>query len=228
MSPIEQLSQGRGSHGCGPGSQREQLLQGRGRRVSAIVGERHDMELFLVVTHRARRKSEVLFYTIYFLLLAFISASLLFMLQRYPCIFGTKILDARRATEYEVRIFTGGLTIDSKTGNYIRARDAHVEYFGPPTAEPELKWKDLLRIVLCESNIPVLDFDTDHILQSQISFLFLSKTKKAFLPKSTRADTRLYHFEPDVTHLSEVAADSELDRSACFFRPIDTSALSSD
>lgn len=93
----------------------------------------------------SRKQSNLLPIILSIFLLASLSANIYLTLRPDSCLFDTDLPDSRRAIEYEVRTFTGGLTVDTNTGNYVRARDAEIEYFGPPSAEIEQAWLDLLR-----------------------------------------------------------------------------------
>ena len=65
------------------------------------------------------------------------------------CVHPTDFLDARKAIQYEQRMFTGALTYDAETKHAIRLHDAPVEYFGAPSDEIDDAWATLLKSEYC-------------------------------------------------------------------------------
>jgi hypothetical protein len=162
-----------------------------------------DLDLAATATVRrpTRRQTHVSLLVLSILLFASLSTNIYLTLRPNPCLFSTDLPDSRRAIEYEVRTFTGQLTVDSKTGEYVRARDAETEYFGPPSAEIEQAWKDLLRSTFPLSEPPRMSLRSTNADCLKDEFPVLTDDEaKPFLPELTRADSGFYHFEPDVTH----------------------------
>jgi hypothetical protein len=78
------------------------------------------------------------------LLVAFTAANLAIWSRHRPAIWSTDFPDARKAIEYEERMYTGALTYDPTQHQVLRLHDAKVEYVGPPSPEIDRAWDELL------------------------------------------------------------------------------------
>jgi hypothetical protein len=78
------------------------------------------------------------------LLATFTIANLAIWSRDRTMVWETDLADARKAIQYEQRVFTGALTYDETQHRVVRLRDSDTEYFGP---EPEVDeaWEDLLQ-----------------------------------------------------------------------------------
>lgn len=78
------------------------------------------------------------------ILAAFTTANATIWSSRRPVVWRTDFPDARKAIQYEERVFTGALTYDQGQGRILRLQDAETEYFGRPSLEIDQAWEELL------------------------------------------------------------------------------------
>ncbi|USP81353.1 uncharacterized protein yc1106_08627 [Curvularia clavata] len=78
------------------------------------------------------------------LLVAFSIANLTIWSGRRLVVWRTDFPDARKAIQYEERVFTGALTYDQSQRRILRIQDAEIEYFGRPSFEIDQAWEELL------------------------------------------------------------------------------------
>lgn len=89
--------------------------------------------------------------------------------------FPTDMKDARRAIQYETRVYTGALIFDEKNKKMVRVKDpGTIEYFGPPSQAVDDAWHDLLR-----GQFPVMT----------------NEEARPYQPNLTKLETGYYHFE---------------------------------
>lgn len=78
------------------------------------------------------------------LLITFSIANLTIWSSWRLAVWRTDFPDARKAIQYEERVFTGALTYDQDQHRIVRLQDAEIEYFGRPSPEIDQAWEELL------------------------------------------------------------------------------------